>query len=101
MAINNCRGWSSGKPTIASNNKELIFVCDVMHSYIWVGSNNLLLRDQRVVFLEFKVSQSAGEGQIAYKNCELRRDPNLLNVSTVDSTIFYISTSSRNTSLLS
>jgi hypothetical protein len=72
-----------GQRTIACNNQEFIIIADLMHDYIRVGSYYLLFRCKLSTLLEFKVSNSAGESEVA-----------------VDSTEVHEATSSSDTSLL-
>ncbi len=51
--------------TIASKNKEFIFFGHIMAGNIGIGGDHLSLDAERIVFLEFEITESTGESEIA------------------------------------
>jgi hypothetical protein len=53
------RGKGEEKPTVASNDQELVFVSMGMDVDVGVGRNDLVLRIEVGALLELKVSESS------------------------------------------
>lgn len=58
--------------TITSKNKEFIFFGNVMAGNIRIGGDYLSLDAEGIVFLEFEITESAGESEIAWRNGAIR-----------------------------
>jgi len=59
------------KPTITSNNNELIVIRKLVHSDIRESRDNLLLWRQVCTFLELEVANSSGKSKIAVDTAEI------------------------------
>ena len=51
--------------TITSNNYKFVFSSDVVNSDFRTSSDDLVFRNQRFIFLELEVSQSARQSEVA------------------------------------
>jgi hypothetical protein len=59
------------KHTVTGNNQEFIVIGQLVHSHVGVGSHDLLLGGKLGALLELKVTDGAGQGEVAIHAAEV------------------------------
>ena len=70
LAMKLARG-SNGKHTITGNHQELIIIRQLVNGHIGVCGDNLLFGRELRALLEFKVTDSTGQGKVAIDTTEV------------------------------
>lgn len=67
--------------TVASNNKELIVIGQLVHCHIGVGSHYLLLWGELRALLELKVTDGTGQSEVTVDTAEVDEATRSTNAS--------------------
>lgn len=57
--------------TVTGNDKELIVVCKIVDSHVWVGSHDLLFGRELGALLEFEITDGTRKGEVAVDTAEV------------------------------